>query len=105
MTFSSLVAPTHGAPGCFPSRLFVQIGRQIGVGPGKTQVRCALVCHRQQATDAPRDGILRHRRIGMVAELVEARVAEAKAQRRYIGLLEQSPIAIFSQDRCVRILD
>src|SRR5690606_16999971 len=34
-----------------------------------------LVGHREQATDAAGDGVLREGRVGVVAELVEARVA------------------------------
>ena len=48
--------------------------------PGIPRSDGALVRHRQQSPDAAGDGILRHRRVSVVTELVEARIAEPQAQ-------------------------
>ena len=58
----------------------IQVVRKAVVGARETIVGGVLVGHRQEATDAAGHGILCHRRIGVVPELVQAGVAEAQAQ-------------------------
>ena len=62
------------------ARSIVVLVRQIRVRTRNAELLGALVCHREEAADAAGDGILRHGRIGVVTELVEARVAVVEAQ-------------------------
>ena len=55
-------------------------GRHGGIRARDAVLLGALVGHRQQAADAAGDGVLRERRIGVVAELVEARIAVREAK-------------------------
>src|SRR5690242_386924 len=45
---------------------------EVGLRAGDPEVGGPLVGHGQQATDAPGDGVLRQRRVGELAELLEA---------------------------------
>src|SRR6185312_490832 len=58
----------------------VVVRRKIGVGAGDAQVARTLVCHREKPPDTTGDRILRHRRLCVMTELVEARVAEPESQ-------------------------
>src|SRR6478752_2693973 len=50
------------------------------LGVGETLELCLLVGHREEPADAARDRVFRERRVGVVAEFVEARVAVRETQ-------------------------
>src|SRR5262249_19549899 len=56
------------------------LGGQVGLGAGDALVRGALVRHRQQPPDAAGDRVLGQRRVGELAELLEAGLAVLEPQ-------------------------
>ena len=57
------------------------VGREVGLGAGDPEVLGALVGHRQQPPDPAGHGVLGHRRLGELAELLERRLLVLEPQR------------------------
>jgi hypothetical protein len=60
--------------------LLVQVWRQVRIRTGDAKVGCALVSHREKAPDAAGNGILCHRRVGVMPKFVEAGIAEPQTK-------------------------
>src|SRR6478735_852499 len=56
------------------------VGREVRVGAGDPELLGPLVGHGEQATDATGHGVLRHGRLGQLAELLEAGLLVLEAQ-------------------------